>query len=240
MALGILGRSVQTLGMRLILLLFAVLPSLADAQIYKYVGADGIVNYTNVRPRVQADIKVETIRVLAHCVACDPQSTVDWTKVPLRRGQFEQEIRWASRLYRVDEALLRAVIHAESAYDRWAVSVKGARGLMQLMPPTQAELGIVNPYNAREAIAGGARYLRQLLDRFNGDARLATAAYNAGPGAVSRYGGVPPFAETQVFVTRVAALRDRYAEPNSGVAKVEPDATTASSISAFAQPLEPE
>jgi soluble lytic murein transglycosylase-like protein len=104
----------------------------------------------------------------------------------------------------VDPDLLRAVIQAESGYNRFAVSPKGAQGLMQLMPGTAAALGVTDAFDVRQNIAGGAAYLRQQLDRF-GSLDLALAAYNAGPAAVSRHNGIPPFPETQNYVARVMA-----------------------------------
>ena len=111
----------------------------------------------------------------------------------------------------VDPALVRAVIANESGFDPSATSSCGAAGLMQLMPGTARSLGVHDPYAPVENVGGGARYLRGLLDRFGGDVRLAVAAYNAGPGAVERYGGVPPYAETQAYVRKVLASYADYA-----------------------------
>ena len=116
----------------------------------------------------------------------------------------------ASCEYGVDEAFLRAIIHAESAFNPHALSLKGAQGLMQLMPATASDMGVLDAFDAEQNIRGGARYLGLLLQEFNGNERLAAAAYNAGPGAVQRYSGVPPYAETQVYVQRVGTLRKRY------------------------------
>ena len=108
--------------------------------------------------------------------------------------------------------MIRAIIHAESAYQADAQSPKGAQGLMQLMPATQAELNVSDPFNPQENIQGGALYLSQLLAQFNGDFELAAAAYNAGPNAVNKYGGVPPYDETQEYVRRIKILYRRYGQ----------------------------
>ena len=107
-----------------------------------------------------------------------------------------------SAQYKVDPLLVHAVIHCESAYNRLAVSPKGAEGLMQLIPDTARRMGVRNSFDSRQNIEGGVRYLRELQDRYE-DLRFVLAAYNAGEGAVDRYGGIPPYAETQEYVYRV-------------------------------------
>ena len=144
------------------------------------------------------------------CYACSPESTVDWHATRLYRDAFASEIEQAAQLYNVDPALVRAVIHAESGFNVHARSPKGAIGLMQLMPATARQLGVANPRHPRENIHGGARYLAEMLVRFRNDLTLATAAYNAGPQAVQKYAGVPPYAETRVYVQRVRILHQRY------------------------------
>jgi soluble lytic murein transglycosylase-like protein len=116
---------------------------------------------------------------------------------------FASEISAAAARNGVDPALLTGLIHAESNFDPNAGSPAGAQGLTQLMPGTAASLGVTNSLDPAQAIEGGAKYLRQQLDRFGGDASKALAAYNAGPGAVERFGGVPPYAETQAYVRKV-------------------------------------
>jgi soluble lytic murein transglycosylase-like protein len=111
----------------------------------------------------------------------------------------------AAREHALDPALVQAVIEAESNFNPYAISPKGAEGLMQLMPPTARRFGVANSFNSIENLRGGARYLRYLLDLF-GDEKLAVAAYNAGEKAVIRYGGIPPFPETQNYVKKVTQL----------------------------------
>jgi soluble lytic murein transglycosylase-like protein len=113
-------------------------------------------------------------------------------------------IRRLSERYGLPPELVRAVIRQESAYDPFAVSVKGAQGLMQLMPGTARRFGVQDVFDPAENVLGGVKYLRFLLDRYEGDTRLALAAYNAGEGAVDRYSGVPPYAETRDYVERIA------------------------------------
>ena len=112
-------------------------------------------------------------------------------------------VRRAARQLDVEPELIHAVIQQESGYDPYAVSHKGAKGLMQLMPATAERFGVKDVFNPAENVQGGVKYLRQLLDRYDGDRRLALAAYNAGEGAVARFGGIPPYRETQDYVERI-------------------------------------
>ena len=180
-------------------------PSSGNDTVYRYEDDNGVVAYSSVRP---ATAEFDVIRF--HCYACDPDSSVDWRKTPLFTSPYRNEIKIAAREFGVDPALVRAVIHAESAFNEKALSPVGAQGLMQLMPGTAKELGVVNALVAEQNIRGGVNYLAKMLQRFNGDVQLATAAYNAGPGAVSRYQGVPPYAETKAYVHRVGILHERY------------------------------
>jgi soluble lytic murein transglycosylase-like protein len=123
---------------------------------------------------------------------------------------FEAEINAAATSNGIDPALLKGLVQQESGFNPNARSGAGAVGLTQLMPGTAAALGVTDPTDPAQSLQGGARYLREQLDRFGGDERLALAAYNAGPGAVSKYGGVPPYAETQGYVNKVLANAASY------------------------------
>ena len=127
-----------------------------------------------------------------------------------RLDAHAKEFRAAAKASRVDDAFLRAVAHAESGFDAQAVSPKGAQGVMQLMPDVQKQYGVVDPFASKQSIDAGAKFLRALLRRYKGDFTLAAAAYNAGVGAVAKFGGVPPYAETLAYVEKVRALHERY------------------------------
>lgn len=194
------------------LLACVLFPSLAAAQMYKFVDKDGITHYTNVKPAGRTNYKTFSFP----CYASDPKcNQLDWENIPLNRRAFRAEIQAVAESFTIDEALIRAIIHAESAYQPDALSPKGAQGLMQLMPATQAELEVADVFDPLSNIEGGTRYLSQLLGQFDGNVELAAAAYNAGPGAVNQYGGIPPYRETKEYVRRVKILYRRYRSSES-------------------------
>lgn len=184
----------------------------AVAEMYKYTDGNGIIHYTNVRPSGQQNVKTFSFP----CYASDPGcNQLDWEKIPLNRISFNEEIRAVSEVFTVDEALIRAIIHAESAYQPDALSPRGAQGLMQLMPGTQAELEVADVFDPLSNIEGGTLYLSRLLEQFDQSVELAAAAYNAGPGAVVKHGGIPPYRETRDYVRRVKILYRRYRSSES-------------------------
>lgn len=189
------------------------LPSTGNARVtrgavYRYE-RDGVTHYTNVRPAAGAGAQV-LFSYIEACYACTARPGVDFSRVGLNLTAFSDEVRAAASEHGVDEALVRAVIHAESAFNPNAISHKGAQGLMQLIPATAERFGVSDPFEPAQNIRGGVTYLAWLLRRFDGNVTLASAAYNAGEGAVDRFNGVPPYQETQLYVERVAILADRY------------------------------
>ncbi len=177
--------------------------------VYTFV-KNGVTHYTNVRPQ-NTGAPVRTLFTYVEtCYACAVLPGVDFSTLRLNTSAFAAEIRAAALQFGVDEALVRAIVHAESSFNPNAVSHKGAQGLMQLIPATADRFGVADPFDPVQNIRGGVQYLAWLLDRFDGDVTLAAAGYNAGEGNVDRHGGVPPFDETQRYVVRVAALHARY------------------------------
>jgi len=189
------------LGLTLACSLLGMAASDASADIYRFVDRDGVEHYTNIQPSGHGwqriarthDARVRSTRSAASLSAPDPE----------RLRRFDMHIREAAQLYVLPQDLLRAVMQVESNFYAEAVSNKGAIGLMQLMPATAAQMGVLDPFDARQNVLGGARFLRLLANHFGGDLVLTIAAYNAGQGAVEKYSGIPPYAETRMYVQRV-------------------------------------
>ncbi len=185
---------------------------LQQGQVYSYV-KDGVRHYSSSRPSGGA--QVAAVRTISYsfvetCYACAATPGVNFGTIRLNHNAYRDEIARASRDFGVEEAIVRAIMHAESAFNPNALSRAGAQGLMQLMPATARRFGVVNAYDPEQNIRGGVEYLAWLLKRFNGDLTLAAAGYNAGEGAVDRHKGVPPYSETQRYVVRVGTLAERY------------------------------
>jgi soluble lytic murein transglycosylase-like protein len=178
----------------------ALFPAAASCDIYKYVDPDGVIHLTNVptNPHVKYEVVLREKRILFKVKAGEI-------------NKYDDLISKASDKYNVESALVKAIIKAESNFNHQAVSPKGARGLMQLMPATASSLQVRDSFHPENNIEGGVRYLRYLLNVFKGDLSLALAAYNAGEAAVTRYHySIPPYRETRTYVQRVLHYFGQY------------------------------
>ena len=203
-----------------------------EARIYVIREADGSLRFTNRPPRAGEEAEVFTARngggrlirspgapsrlsSDARASLRSPMFRLQGKPSNVHPSQYDHVIVEAAGLHRVDPALVKAVIHAESAFNPRAVSPKGARGLMQLMPGTARMLGVRNAFSPTSNIHGGTRYLAQLLRRYRNEAH-AIAAYNAGFVPVDRYNGIPPYSETREYVRRVLQLKKKYSQQRNG------------------------
>lgn len=183
-----------------------------SGQVYSYM-KDGVRHFSSRPPprgSGAAELRTIAYSFIETCYACAVRPGVNFATVKLNTTAYQEEIAAAAREFGVEEAVVRAIIHAESAFNPLAVSSAGAQGLMQLMPATARRFGVADSFDPAANIRGGVQYLAWLLQRYNGDLTLAAAGYNAGEGAVDRYRGVPPYSETQRYVQRVAVLAERY------------------------------
>lgn len=193
----------------IILLMSCSSISIAFADAYGYVNQDGVIvlSDTPLNEKFELVATAPLERVAIQESKQRPRVTPPQVSAVMEAMNFHQEILVASESSGVETALLHAVITAESNYNPKAVSVKGATGLMQLMPQTARRFGVRNMYDPKQNIQGGARYLAYLLELFNNNHRLAIAAYNAGENAVIRYGNkVPPYKETLHYVDKVMTV----------------------------------
>ncbi len=170
-------------------------PQSAFPEIYKYVDAEGNENYTNTPVQKDAEL---IIKEKKEPLTPSADNTTTYSSADYIESYKVLAEKTAKR-YALDPDLVKAVIEIESGWNPRAVSSRGAIGLMQLMPDTAMDMGVRNPYDPEQNIEGGVKYLKRLVDRF-GDVKLALAAYNAGPSVVKRYGSVPPYAETLLYV----------------------------------------
>jgi soluble lytic murein transglycosylase-like protein len=182
--------------------LLCLFPALAQADIHRSVDENGVISFTSTPTKGSTK------------VASSPKSSAH-VHMPSDRSQarltrYDADIRSAATLYQIPEELIRAVMQVESNFDPRAISPAGAHGLMQLMPFTAERMMVTDIMDPRQNIMGGTRYLRILANLFNGDIHLTVAAYNAGEGAVIRYGGIPPYEETQHYVVKVLENYQRY------------------------------
>lgn len=214
-------------GASIVLSIVALGAPAMGGEIYQYVESDGTIAFTNVPTDHRYQKIASESRTTTHKTRPPRSSFADYTGtktgdsllsdsshsrptpspfswLAYQEGRHvEEAIRRHAGLQQLNPALVRAVIKAESDFDPWAVSRTGAVGLMQLMPQTALEVGVANPYDVEANIGGGTKYLRGLLDRFDGNLLLALAAYNAGPNSVERNRGIPPIQETREYVSKV-------------------------------------
>jgi len=183
-----------------LLLILTALPGDVAADIYKYEDETGIIHLTNV----------PTDATKKYTLIMREPRVIFNRRIARDINKFDPIITKSAQKHGMDPALIKAVIKAESNFNHKAVSPKGAQGLMQLMPATASSLQVDDSFHPEKNIDGGVRYLRYLIRLSNGDLRLALAAYNAGEKAVMRYGGIPPYRETQDYVQRVLSYLNGY------------------------------
>ena len=206
----------MTLGACLLLLL--LVPTLSDAASFRYKMDDGSVLFTDIKmssKNARAALNSLGQRISYQGSYGRPQATASCRKanpetLATRYRAIEPIIVQAANDHQLDPLLLRAIARIESCYDPKALSSAGARGIMQLMPATAKGLAVSNSYDAAQNISGGARYFASLLQQFNQNTELALAAYNAGPGAVKKFGGIPPYPETRHYVPAVLKQYQLY------------------------------
>ena len=175
-----------------LILLALMFPSAGHGDIYRYVDASGIVHFTDTPTSGQYQFFRKE------------------KKQQGGKGSVTDLIKHYASVFNLDDSLVRAVIKVESDYNPNALSSKGAQGLMQLIPETARDMKVTDPFNPEDNIRGGSRYLRLMLDQFDGSLDLALAAYNAGPSAVRRHGGIPPYEETRRYVEKVKKYLRHY------------------------------
>lgn len=177
----------------------------AEADIYKYIDEDGVVHFTDA-PIGKHNQKILKERSKKGISDFHYEKSANVQKTKISYTAYTDIVEKKAKEHSLDPALVNAVIKTESNWNKYAISRKGAVGLMQLMPSTASMLQVKNPFDAESNIDGGTRYLKYLIERFNGNLTLALAAYNAGPNKVDKYGAVPPISETKNYVKRVLRL----------------------------------
>jgi soluble lytic murein transglycosylase-like protein len=179
-----------------LLFIIFIFPTWATADIYMYVDKNGVLHFTNVPTSNKYNLYLKE----------RPRASL----VSFHKTRYDPIISKASKHHGISFPLLKAIIKVESDFNPRAVSKKGAKGLMQLMPENIKNLKIKNPFDPTENVMGGARYFKHLLDRFNGKLQLSLAAYNAGPTQVDRYSRIPPFKETEDYIRKVMTYYYAY------------------------------
>lgn len=186
---------------RVFILSFLLWPVVSGADIYRYVDGEGVIHYSNIQPDEKFTLYLREGPKAAPRATASALPGASWMT-----GYVDR----VSRANNLPPALVHAIIKAESNGQRKAVSRKGAEGVMQLMPFTSKRMRVADPFDPIENIEGGIKYIKELLVTFEGDLANTVAAYNAGPAAVRKYGGVPPYQETRLYVRRVMDLYRQY------------------------------
>ena len=199
-----------TLAVALVAFVLSSATAYGQSSVFRHKADDGSITFSDapirngkvVRTRYKGTIRTPTY--------ANPCRGLSLAQLDAKGGALDAQFARAAEQHGVDAILLKAVARAESCFDPLAVSRAGARGLMQLMPPTALDMGVNDIHDLEQNLMGGARYLSAMLSRYSNDLELALAAYNAGPGNVDRYNGIPPFRETQRYIESVKAFRARY------------------------------
>ena len=178
----------------------AVCPTVLWADIYRFVDEEGVVHFSNAQYDQRYELYLR-----------EGAKELPAVQYPVASGWMMEYAERYSRAHNLSPALVKAIIRAESNGDRYAVSRKGAEGMMQLMPFTSKRLKVSDPFDPVQNIEGGVKYIKELLDDFRGNIVHAVAAYNAGPAAVRKYGGIPPYQETRAYVKRVMDYYQKHA-----------------------------
>lgn len=206
---------------RYVIVFALTLPVQAWAGIYVYEDEHGVRHFTNA----PSDSRYKPVNLTQ---LNTPRSDASWAggrkqkqRAPYDSNEYDRHIEQAAGANRVDPLLIKAIIKAESAFDQYATSSKGAQGLMQLMPDTARDMRVANSYNPTQNIHGGTRYFRKLLDRYGGDLSRSLAAYNAGPGKVPEKGPLPGIKETREYVDKVTLYYRQYKANPASALKME-------------------
>ena len=171
-----------------------------------------------LKEKIEQMTPIETLKGKIEELA--PVETFKEKVIQAKPKNVDEIISAVSKKYNVDENFIRAIIKQESGFNPNATSKKGAMGLMQLMPKTAKGLGVADAYNPEQNVEGGVKYIKSLIDKYDGDKKIALAAYNAGPTAVNRYGGIPPYKETQNYVNKIMSMYEKSNEVSLWLQKV--------------------
>jgi len=199
------------------LLVFFISAIASAGPIYVIKESGGVVRFSTKKPVLDSNFDTFTAKGKGTFARYSVKGSYGrHYQIAAARSQHSDLIKKLSTQYGIDLSLVKAVIHAESAFNEYAVSQKGARGLMQLLPTTAALYGVYALHSPEQNLKGGIKHLKYLIGLYKGDLKLALAAYNAGEGAVKQYSGIPPYRETQQYVRKVLELRDLYCRENVG------------------------